>query len=509
MIDFLKNLTIKNILTFFGFCLLILGSMARLAAEQTKRVIGGEAGWEEIQTMSGVTTGKGRFGYKAIQLVTSSAETSPYTDLMLTMDGSALRDEMGNYTVEENHLVSSEKYVRGKGSALSRGEGVGLTLRGSSRALFGRTGLMGSFTIEFWLNPSIAENGEEVFSWRSSRTVGSNLKYQMISAGFFNNHLEWKFTNIFEGYSSSEVELLGYTPIIPDDWTRHTLSFNEESGLLEYCVDGKTEAICYITTTGHENGTVCHPVLGVRSSIEICPRYTGYIDDFRIEKTSFEKTADKLYTSGNETYRVDGGSFVTKPILVSNAASLDKVHALMNVPAQTEIRLYVRSGDNCFGWTDSYPQWKEIFSDEALSGVTGQYFQLYAELLPDGGGTKSPSITELDLYLTEQPLPLAPFTVKAVPGNGSVTLTWSYSLDDTAGGYYVYYGNKSGEYLGRQAVEGPSPIKVGNTTSLTLTGLKNGTIYYFAVSAYSRIDGRINGLLSKEVYARPSATVRK
>ena len=78
-------------------------------------------------------------------------------------------------------------------------------------------------------------------------------------------------------------------------------------------------------------------------------------------------------------------------------------------------------------------------------------------------------------------------------------------MDDTAGGYYVYYGNKSGEYLGSIALQGPSPIKVGNTTSLTLTGLKNGTIYYFAVSAYSRIDDRINGLLSQEVYARPSA----
>lgn len=483
--------------------------MARLASEQTKRVIGGEAGWGELESTSGVTVGKGRFGFDAMQLVTSSAETSGYTDLMLTFDEVQPRDSTGNYTIEENRLVHSEKFVRGSGSALSRGEGAGLSLRGKTSALFGRTGLVGSFSIEFWLNPSIAENGEEVFSWRSSRTVGTTLKYQMVSAGFFNNHLEWRFNNIFEGFKESEVELLGYSPIIPDDWTRHTLSFDEETGLLEYCVDGRTEAVRYITTTGHENGTVCQPYLGVRSSLEICTQYTGYIDDFRIEKAPVSKNGGNLYATGNETYKVDGGRFVTKPMLVSNSASLDCVHALMNVPAQTEVRLYVRSGDNCFGWSEEYPEWKAIFPDEKLSGVTGQYFQLAAELLPDGGGEKTPSITELDLFLTEQPLPLAPFTVKAVPGNGSVTLTWSYSLDDTAGGYYVYYGNKSGEYLGRQALEGPSPIKAGNTTSLTLTGLKNGTIYYFAVSAYSRIDGRINGLLSKEVYARPSATIKK
>ena len=179
--------------------------------------------------------------------------------------------------------------------------------------------------------------------------------------------------------------------------------------------------------------------------------------------------------------------------------------ALLRECPDAPLLLYVRSGDNCYGWTDSWPAWRRVTSDEPLTGVSGLYFQLAAELLPDGGGTRTPTVTELDLHYTEQPLPLAPFTLRAEAGNGSVTLTWSYSVDDNAGGYYVYYGNKSGEYLGRVAVQGPSPVKVGNTTSITLTGLKNGTIYYFAVSAYSRIDDRINGLLSKEVYARPSA----
>ena len=88
-------------------------------------------------------------------------------------------------------------------------------------------------------------------------------------------------------------------------------------------------------------------------------------------------------------------------------------------------------------------------------------------------------------------------------GDGQVTLSWSYSVDDSAGGYYIYYGNRPGEYLGRAAVQGASPVNVGNVTSATLTGLKNGVIYYFAVAAYSKLDERICGALSKEVYARP------
>ena len=67
----------------------------------------------------------------------------------------------------------------------------------------------------------------------------------------------------------------------------------------------------------------------------------------------------------------------------------------------------------------------------------------------------------------------------------------------------LFRSNRPGEYLGRAAVQGASPINVGNVTSATLTGLKNGEIYYFAVAAYSKLDERICGALSKEVYARP------
>ena len=84
-----------------------------------------------------------------------------------------------------------------------------------------------------------------------------------------------------------------------------------------------------------------------------------------------------------------------------------------------------------------------------------------------------------------------------------MTLSWGYSVDETTGGYYVFYGERPGEYLGRIAVQGASPINVGNNNSLTLTGLKAGTIYYFAVSSWSKYDDHITGQLSREVYARP------
>ena len=136
------------------------------------------------------------------------------------------------------------------------------------------------------------------------------------------------------------------------------------------------------------------------------------------------------------------------------------------------------------------------------------YFQIACYIYPDGDGTITPTITQIKLDFEEMPLPLPPFTVKAEAGNGSVTLSWSYSVDDTAGGYYIYYGTRPGEYLGRFAVEGDSPINAGNTTTFKITGLENGKIYYFAIASWSSLDDRIIGPLSKEVYARPLSRLK-
>ena len=184
-------------------------------------------------------------------------------------------------------------------------------------------------------------------------------------------------------------------------------------------------------------------------------------------------------------------------------AVIQKIEVEQSVPSQTEIRYYIRTGDNFFGWTDTFPAWKEISPMQNVENVTGRYFQLAADLFPDGEGKTSPSITEIKIFYYEPPLPLAPSKLKAIAGDGYVDLSWNFSLDDTAKGYYVYYGTRPGEYLGTDSTSGSSPVKVGNVNSFRISGLKNGAIYYFSVAAYSEFDERIIGNFSDEVYARP------
>ncbi len=495
---------VKGIIKFISVCVFGFCTLSAFASQKSI-VIGGEKGWGDLQIRQGVTTGKGRFGWESMELAAQTPEITDSTDLLLTFENSTFIDSTGYYKVISNECTSTTDAVKGKRAALVRGKGM--SLHGDAGSIFGHNGLLGSFTIEFYLNPTIAANGESIFSWKSSFNKGGASIYQMITGNFVNNKIQWNFRNIFFGYKDSEIVLEGRNTIIPKSWARHTVSFDQETGCLEYCIDGITEAITYITSNGHESGEVCVPVLGVVASIDICPKFTGKIDNFRITKEAFNKYSGDIYATGNEKFRTEGGKIMSRPMLVSTAAVLNSVDVLMNVPDQTDVKVYVRSADNCYGWTNDFPKWKEILPGEEIGGVEGMYFQVGAELLPDGWGEKSPSITQIALNYTEQEAPLPPFTVFAESGDGCVTLTWSYSVDDTADGYYIYYGNRSGEYLGRTALEGPSPVRAGNTTSITLNGLKNGTIYYFAVSAYSKVDGRINGTLSKEVYARPSARV--
>lgn len=495
------------------FCLVLFAG--NLSAEEKTIVLGGTEGWPQFSSSEGITFGKGRFGYTSVQLATNSRKAGDSTDLLLDFENNSVIDKTGGYTAVTNNLVLIDNAVMGHGAALSRGRSKGLVLKGKPGTVFGTEGNPGSFAIEFWLKPSVAENGEIIFMWNSSRIVKDFVLQQLIMASFANSHIEWNFRNVFDGYTdnSGEIILTSYSTVIPDKWSHHVLMFNEETGLLEYKINGQTEDLKYLTETGHERGTIFQPVLGLAENIQIAPKFTGSVDDFRILRTvpsstkQSVKNQDSLSVLSEQKYdkfRVTGGRLETQPILTVPGAEIKNIRVISSVPSQTEIRYYIRTGDNFFDWTDTNPEWKEIKPDQNLENITGRFFQLACELYPDGDGHTSPSISEIKINYFEPPLPLAPAFVKAVPGDGCVELSWSYSIDDTTGGYYVYYGSRPGEYLGVEAVNGVSPLNVGNTSSVKITGLKNGAIYYFAVATYSKHDRRIVGNFSDEVFARPT-----
>jgi hypothetical protein len=90
-----------------------------------------------------------------------------------------------------------------------------------------------------------------------------------------------------------------------------------------------------------------------------------------------------------------------------------------------------------------------------------------------------------------------------------VELSWRASPGRDVGGYFIYYGISSGEYFGGHAIlentAVQSPVNAGNRTAVRIEGLRNGTLYYFAVAAYSIADSEWPkpGGFSWEAAARP------
>jgi titin len=94
----------------------------------------------------------------------------------------------------------------------------------------------------------------------------------------------------------------------------------------------------------------------------------------------------------------------------------------------------------------------------------------------------------------------APTGLTATPGNGEVGLSWTAPA--TAGGappasYHVYEGTSSGFTLG-------TPVTSTSDTHTIVTGLTNGTTYYFVVTAVDG-SGTVSGA-SGEASAQPLAT---
>ena len=506
----------KQIYFFSAFCLLFSCLIQPLFSEQTL-VFGGKQGWKGVSYTKNVTIGTGRYGYDSYMLSEQTINPDDSTDLLLTFENGTVTDETGNYTVDSAEVFVGDNSARGEKAALSRSETSGIKLTGKASALFGRQGLTDSFSIEFWVCPLAAGNGEVIFSWRSSRNLEKYSLYQNISATVYGSRMRWDFTNVFDimvdrdfEETNSKFELQSVTPLIPRTWSHHEITYDAESGMLEYKMNGSTEDVRYVTNTDHERGTVFEAHLGVPATLNICPSYTGWIDNFCIRRNcDTNENAAFLYPE-------NGGRFETGCFqLGKNGAEISRIDILETVPEQTWVEYYIRSSVKRIDWLDDSPdaepefrapEWRAFTPGEPLDDVSGMWFQLAADLYPDGACSVTPSVSEFKITYSEYEVPVTPYDVRVVAGDGYVELSWSGTAGNSnsnTAGYIVYYGKRPGEYLGNDAAEGSSPIRVGKKTSIKITGLENGKIYYFAVAGVSASSPEIIGQLSQEVYARP------
>jgi hypothetical protein len=511
------------------------------AADEKTVVIGGGSGWDAVETRSAVTEISLARPHPVLAL--SSALTSrpaaaaglvpaetPSADLHLSFDrelpgffaGGA--ESPGRWQVSVSGGVSRTEQARaGSGAARFtgiQGNGETLVLEPGPAALFAPKSRAGDFTVEFWMFPLSLENGEELFRWTS---VIEGYTVQQVQCAVSKNRLRWTFDRFFADPSGTGHVDLAFSgsPVLPGTWSHHLIRYNAGIGIVEYLVDGRLEAVEYATSTGAEGGEVYTPLTGENGRLVLGGYYSGLMDEFSLYGYWLAAPVLAKYgTAGRaETRTIDLGKASSRVLRIE--ASGGQTAARGGVTRNTfagsnrlvfadysEVRLFIRAADNPYGW-NAIP-WIPVQPGEELEGLTGRFVQAAADFYPSGDGESSPYLDELRIIYHSADPPPPPSLVSAVAGDGMVELSWRPGSGREADGYLVYFGTSGGEYFGEGDIldgkTAQSPVDAGNRTGVRIGGLKNGTLYYFAVAAYSgqwNGDRRETGEFSREIAARP------
>ncbi|MDR1575672.1 MAG: hypothetical protein LBS37_06670 [Treponema sp.] len=545
----------ESIFTLVYLLLLLSGSVYGIGEKTI--TLGGDASWDWAEYRAGITAVNSVRRYPVLVLSSAAANsaaggpplspasfTDSTLDLSLSFDEktpAAFRDSAGRYrlTVSPALEAVDRRFARaGSGAALfsgilaAGGTDGPLVVEPRSHALFAPGSRMRDFTLEFWLYPLNMENGERVLSWISSRQVPAAQNpaggagqtrhvFQRIQCVAVKNRLLWSFADFFaspDGADHLDITVAGTSPVVPKSWSHHLIRFDSVTGMLEYLVNGKTEAIEYASSTGREGGEVYTPIAGNDGSFTL-GRFMGIMDEFKIHSAWIANPAVQKYPLRGgrvETRAIDlgeGNSGVLKVEAAGGRTAINgakinsefRENGRFRFADDSEMQFFIRTMENPYKRDGA--EWRNFTPGEELTGIRGRYVQIAADFYPSADNETSPFLETLRItYLPDEP-PLPPASLVAAAVDGGVRLSWKNSPDTDTAGYLVYYGAARDDYFGAEAVQGASPVDAGKQNTILIDGLVNGTLYYFRLAAYDRRNtGGASfhaGEFSREVSARP------
>ncbi|MFP4432004.1 MAG: LamG-like jellyroll fold domain-containing protein [Spirochaetaceae bacterium] len=510
------------VLTTGLILLLFAGSAVPSAAQRETIRLGLDAGgWEHLdhESRSNVMLVSGYRGSQDIVIVPDSYGEGFHTDLLLSFDDGSVRPRGSSYAVRQSSGQLTETVVaRGTGALALDAGGDGVVLQARPGALFGPNAVWQDTTIEFWLYPAAATDGEIVLSWEGSRVVAGGTEPQSVYVDVVGQRLRWSFNGLF-GLPSTEadftyrnIELTGIRRLIPHTWQHHLFRYDATSGLMEYLVDGVPEAVRYATPSGREEPEVYTAVVGAggRGLLRVAPNLRGVIDDVRISRAFISR--DPVDQPPGRRYSgIRGTAELRNIALGDRGGRLVEIDVGRRGSPNAEVWTYYRLHD-----LSGSPggEWIPFDSGEPFPrDARGRFLDIRFELYPDTLADESPRITDVAVVFEPDEPPAPPQRLFAESVSGGVRLSWSPTYEGDVAGYLLFYGTTPGSYFGRggrwdDSGRVDSPIDVGLTREVTLSGLETGRLYFFAVAAYDELGRTRPGVLSSEVSARPMAPAR-
>ncbi|MDA3901388.1 MAG: hypothetical protein PF637_12830 [Spirochaetes bacterium] len=457
-------------------------------------------------------------------------------------------DDSGKYRA----AVSSYSWFKPDGGA---GDGAGyfykrnhrLEFNNSSASWLGSTDDLGSFTLEFRINPASLNDGAKLFSrvgYNSGTRNGILITLQDRRIHFALYDMFKDDNNVRHTYEFSSAKLLK-----KKQWYHVALSYDRISGKMEFFIDAESQVMFYATDNGLDSGTLHIPSFHKHDmpGILLGKDYFGYIDEFRLSYRRYEDLkkitaiADKKHIDVGVTGRIPVNSegVITSPVyeFPHTGTMIKDFFWKQALEKETFIWFEVRLSDDKFDQYHQNPRWYRIENHQRniylmKTGdlfLRGKYVQWRAHLIPSPDGKRSPLLQSISMDYEVDTPPIAPLFPECIEqGDGYLVLRWRKNVDYDFYGYKIYYGVKSGNYEGVLQYDGSKPIindnedfveiRIDNrlieenrlkdgSGMLSYPLLKNNVLYYFALTAYDnyRVGTEYNheSEFSKEITGRP------
>lgn len=414
--------------------------------------------------MVGTEIFQARDASQDIRLDTISHHGNASNLLYLDFDQPApqlLRDAAGRYRIKESSYIPSPDVRHGSGAALfNRLENR--VVVASPEELWPGTGDSDDFTIEMWIRPIYFYRRNVIF--RKMSMLGGERRGLEITIE--DGRLVVDAHKLFEdaGGRLHTVRLSSRSGIRTGQWWHVSLTFEAARGLLRLFIDGREERVRTAKDPGGVWRLRFHPL--DRSPFIIGESYAGTLDEFRIASRVLSPEDGDLETSLYPRRHVDFETMrarqkmgqVISSVLLPGGGQVrsGRVRFLGEEPPGTILNFYVRSSNKPFAADApavNQLAWQRVDSRGDIKHSFA-YFQWKAELLADPDGKLSPILREvlLDFSPLEAPPPPADLRLlKDLSNDRQLVLEWDLSPDTRVneGGYYIYYGLRPGEYLGR------------------------------------------------------------
>jgi hypothetical protein len=471
--------------------IIILFTTSGLHSQQSVLNLGEEDLWRNSQ-LNNLILIDGKRGYLDITCSDDEYKPDISSDMILSLNRSVPNDKTGNYSImnQIEYLETDEAF--GNGAAFFDGT-TSLLIKAETKALFSTSTLWGDFTLEFRMLPATLKEGATIFLWKGLHKKDQALIPQEIRCTVHNRKLVWDFDNFFINPDDSldRISLSG-DKLIPGIWSHHMITFNSQTGLLEYKINNIPSDNTYTSRSGKENIEFNLPLVGNQQSfpIELGDTYSGLIDEFRISTEIIEfPVLHKFSNSGSlETGIID---------LKTSGSKLITINSERSTPGRTSVRYQYLLSNNKSDLLNPDRQWEDFEPSEPIN-KNGRYIKLRAQLYSESESGHAPVLTNISLVYKEADYPPPPLTPSVEKVGERIKISWNKSINPEIVGYKVYFGEKPGQYISTG-----SPIDAGKENFVFIEGLESNKRYYFAVTSYKSLNSGLESIFSNEISINP------